>query len=65
MDTNDVTGLMYTGLGIGALGLGLGMLSNLTQQISGQGNVKTRYCKVCKKKVKTPHSHKKTKNTKY
>jgi hypothetical protein len=58
MDVNDVTGFMYTGLGIGALGIGLGMLSNLTKQVSGQGTVKkTKYCDICKKKVKTPHSH--------
>lgn len=61
MDADDVSGLMYTGLGIGALGLGLGMLGNLTKNFSSGATtqqvkkIKTKYCKKCKKWLPLTH----------
>lgn len=62
MNVNDVTGLMYTGFGIGAMAIGLGAVANMAEGITtkytSQSKSKTKYCDICKKKVKLPHSHK-------
>jgi hypothetical protein len=65
---DDVTGLLYTGIGIGAAGLALGMVNNLVKQTqestSGYNykpktkKKKTKYCNICKKLVSLSHVHK-------
>lgn len=63
---DDVTGLLYTGIGIGAAGLALGMVNNLvqnSQNVMSSTKVKskkkkTKYCKICKKLVNLSHVHK-------
>jgi len=60
MDADDVTGLMYTGLGIGALGLGMGVMMNM------MGGLGKKYCEKCKKYTPSDHQHirKKVSNSK-
>lgn len=55
VDADDVTGLMYTGLGLGALGLGMGVMMNM------MGGIGKKYCNKCKNYVPLDHVCKKGK----
>ena len=62
MDADDVTGLMYTGLGLGALGLGMGAMMNMMgrseEHTSELSHTVISYAVFCLKKKKNTEKKK-------